>query len=63
MKMEGNLMHNAPVGETRARREVEDGLQSTKTGMSGEGQEEEREKVPVKLDSDVKGQKYLKGST
>lgn len=51
-------MHNAPLEKTSARIEV--GLQSIKTGMAGEGQEEEREKVPVKLCSDVKGEKYLK---
>lgn len=53
-------MHNAPLEKTSARTEVKDGLQSIKTGVAGEGQEKERGKVPVKLCSDVKGEKYLK---
>lgn len=59
IKMEGNLIHNAPLEKTSARIEVKDGLQSVKTVVAGEGQDE-REKVPVKLCSDVKGEKYLK---
>lgn len=30
-----------------------------KSGVAGEGHEGEREQVPVKLSSDVKGKKYL----
>jgi len=51
-------MHNMPLEKTSAR--IEDGLQSIKTGVAAEGHEEEREKLPVKLCSDVKGEKYLK---
>lgn len=50
-------MHNAPLEKTSARIELKDGLQSIKTGVAGEGQEEVGEKVPVKLCSDVKGKK------
>ena len=47
-------MHNAPLEKTSARIEVKDGLQSTR--VAGEGQEGEKEKVPVKVRSDVKGE-------
>lgn len=49
-------MHNALLEKTSARIEL-NGLQSIKTGVAGEGQEEVGEKVPVKLCSDVKGEK------
>lgn len=51
-------MPNVPLEKPSTQIEIKDGLQSIKTEEANEGQAEEKEKVPVKLHSIVKVEKY-----